>query len=312
MKNKFLQITSEIELALKNKLPVVALESAVITHGLPYPKNIELALDLEKTIRLEGAVPATIGFIKGQIHIGLNQTELEVLASSDKMRKISRRDFAIALAEELSGGTTVSGTLSAAYKAGIHVFSTGGIGGVHLNAPFDISNDLFTLAIIPMIVVCSGAKAILNLPATREVLETLGIPILGYQTNEFPAFYSSHSGLNVDMRVNSADEIANISKAHWNVGINSSILVAVPPPLKSETKTEQVTSALQAALLEVKKQKIHGPAVTPFLLNKMSELTNGASLQVNLDLLINNAKIAAQIAKVLMKPTTRSQRKKER
>lgn len=289
-------IGREVTLALQMGSPLVALESAVITHGLPHPQNVELARDVQSAVRNERATPATIGVLDGQVVIGLNDEGIDRLANSAHVRKISRRDFGIALARKESGGTTVSGTLIAARTAGIRVFATGGIGGVHRNSPYDISADLFELSRSPLIVVSSGAKAVLDLAATREMLETLGVPVIGYQTDEFPAFYSRHSGLPVDARADTPQEIAEIARLHWGSGIDSALLVVVPPPDESALSSEQVERAVGQALEEAQAQGIHGPAVTPFLLSRVGMLTGGGSLEANLGLLRNNARIAAQIA----------------
>jgi pseudouridylate synthase len=296
MNREYFSISDEINTALKNHRPVVALESAVITHGLPRPINLELAQEMENIVRLYGGVPATIALMVGIIKIGLSPSELERLASSKDSRKISPRDFGIALSKKINGGTTVAGTIFAASQIGIRVFATGGIGGVHRNSNFDISADLNMMSHEKMVVVCTGAKAILDLPATLEILETYGIPVIGYQTDEFPAFYSSHSGLNVDIKIESIEEISSLVKAHWACGNLNSVLITVPPPKEFEIDHLLVESALQAALAEANKLHIHGAATTPFLLQKMNELTGGLSLKANLSLLKNNAEIAAKIA----------------
>jgi len=290
---------SEAARAMRLGLPLVALETAVVTHGLPRPHNLLLAQSLERIVRENGAVPATIGLLDGKVHIGLEPEELSRLANTDGARKISRRDFGIALAREELGGTTVAGTLIAARLAGIRVFATGGIGGVHRNAPFDISADLPELGRSPLVVVCAGAKSILDLPATVEVLETNGVPIIGYQTAEFPAFYSRQSGLPVNVQVDSPSEAARIAQAHWNMGLESAVLVVQPPPAEAALPAEQVEEALRRALAEAEEQKISGAAVTPFLLDRVGSLSGGASLTANLALLENNARLAAQIAAAL-------------
>ncbi|HEY60990.1 MAG TPA: pseudouridine-5'-phosphate glycosidase [Anaerolineae bacterium] len=291
-----MKLSEIIDDAIKKNKPIVALESTVFTHGLPYPRNFKTALQLERVVRKTHAIPATIGIVNGCIHIGLSESEIETLAKSEHLRKISKRDFGIAIGKGLSGGTTVAGTITVANLVGIKVFATGGIGGVHRNAPFDISADLNTLANTPMIVVCAGAKAILDLPATIEYLETFGIPILGYQTNEFPAFYSSKSGLPIDIRVNSVTEVIKIAKAHWQIGLNSAILVTVPPPEEHAMPFDVANEAIKNALQDAVDNGIRGAAVTPFLLQRVSELTGSKSLQANLSLLENNARIAAEIS----------------
>jgi pseudouridylate synthase len=290
---------SDVAQALRHNLPVVALESAVITHGLPRPQNRELAQSLEQVVRGENAVPATIGLLDGKVHIGLSSSEVERLAMEDGARKISRRDFGIALAGRENGGTTVAGTLIAARLAGIQVFATGGIGGVHRNAPFDVSADLPELGRSPIVVVCAGAKSILDLPATVEVLETMGVPIIGYQTDEFPAFFSRSSGLPVNVRVETAQDVANIARAQWQLGLDTALLVVQPPPEESALASEEIEGAIADALAEAEQRAIHGSAVTPFLLSRVSHLSEGASLKANLALLENNARLAAKIAAAL-------------
>ncbi len=298
-------LSNEVVRALRAGLPVVALESAVITHGLPRPENLQLAQALEQTVRENNATPGTVGLLDGKVHVGMTTEQLDRLANENApkdgvptigVRKISRRDFSIALARKENGGTTVAGTLFAARKAGIRVFATGGIGGVHRNAPFDVSADLPELGRSPLVVVCAGAKAILDLPATVEVLETMGVAILGYGTDEFPAFYSRESGLRVNARVDSPKEVAQIAQAQWDLGLESALLVVQPPPVEAALPAAQVEGLIQQALEEALQQKISGAAVTPFLLERVSQLSGGASLQANLALLRNNARLAAKIA----------------
>jgi pseudouridine-5'-phosphate glycosidase len=280
-------------------LPLVALESAVITHGLPRPENLRLALALEATVREQGAVPATVGLLDGKVNIGLSRELLDRLANEEGARKISRRDFGTALARKENGGTTVAGTLIAACLAGIRVFATGGIGGVHRDAPFDVSADLPELSRSPVVVVCAGAKAILDLPATVEYLETVGVAVIGYETDEFPAFYSRQSGLPVNVRVNSAQEVAAIARAHWDLGLESTVLVVQPPPVEAALPAPEIEAAIQQALSEAREAGCTGAAVTPFLLERVGQLSGGASLKANLALLENNARLAAQIARAL-------------
>jgi pseudouridine-5'-phosphate glycosidase len=291
------RLAPDVARALTAKGPVVALETTVVTHGLPFPENINLARDMENQVRENGATPATIGVLAGEIHIGMSQVQLEKLAAAKPLRKISRRDFAATIARKESGGTTVAGTLIAAHTVGIRVFATGGIGGVHRDSHFDISTDLQELSRTPVIVVCAGAKSILDLPATMEMLETLGVPVVGYQTDEFPAFYARTSGLPVNVRVETPSEVTEIAKAHWNLGLNSAILVVVPPPADVALSEREIESAVQQALEEARTQGIRGQQVTPFLLARVSELTGRASLRANLALLLNNAQVAAHIAK---------------
>lgn len=294
-----ISISPEVDQARLQGLPLVALESAVITHGLPHPQNLALALDVEHEIRQAGARPATIALLNGRVRVGMNAVELETLAVLQPVRKISRRDFGIAIARGESGGTTVAGTLIVAHAAGLKVFATGGIGGVHRNAPFDVSADLPELSRSPLVVVCAGAKAILDLPATLEYLETVGVPVIGYQTNEFPAFFSPSSGMGVDARVDTPAEAAAIARAHWEMGLESAILVVAPPPAEAALAPEAVEGEIETALQEARDQGISGAAVTPFLLQRVNELSLGASLRANLALLRNNARIAAQIASAL-------------
>lgn len=282
---------------------LVALESAVITHGLPHPENLRLARALEQVVREHGATPATVAVMDGKIHIGLTESELERLGNQvvdqSEVRKISRRDFGIALARREFGGTTVAATLIAARMAGIRVFATGGIGGVHRDAPFDISADLPELSRSPVVVVCAGAKAILDLSATVEYLETMGVPVIGYGTDEFPAFYSSQSGLPVTVRVDSPQEVASIARTQWDLGLQGALLVVQPPPLEAALPAEEIEQVIQQALKEAQQAKIRGAAVTPFLLDRVSAISGGASLSANLALLQNNARLAAQIAVAL-------------
>ncbi len=297
MKHPNFQLSPEITRALNLGAPIVALESTVITHGLPRPQNLELARDMEKQIREHDATPATVALLDGKIRIGLSDEELVRLSESESTLKVSHRDFATAIVKKADGGTTVAGTMFAARMAGIHVFATGGIGGVHKESSFDISTDLRSLAEIPMIVVCAGAKAILDLPATLEYLETLGVPVVGYQTDEFPAFYSRESGLNVSARLDSPKEIADFAKAHWDLGMKGGVLVANPIPEKESISKSKLEPMIAKASAEAIQQGIHGQALTPFLLGRISELTKGKSLKANLALLLNNARLAAEIAK---------------
>ncbi|MBK8780419.1 MAG: pseudouridine-5'-phosphate glycosidase [Anaerolineales bacterium] len=297
MKHPNFQLSPEITRALSMGAPIVALESTVITHGLPHPQNLELARDMEKQVRDNGATPATVALLDGKIRIGLSDLELIRLSESESTLKVSHRDFATAIVKKADGGTTVAGTMYAANMAGIKVFATGGIGGVHKESAFDISTDLRSLAEIPTIVVCAGAKAILDLPATLEYLETMGVPVIGYQTDEFPAFYSRESGLGVSARLDSPEEIAEFAKAHWNLGMRSGILVTNPIPETESISKSKMEPIIAKASAEAIEQGIHGQKLTPFLLSRISELTKGKSLKANLALLLNNARLAAEIAK---------------
>lgn len=314
-----------------------ALESTVIAHGLPYPQNLEAARELEAIARAHGVEPRTIAIIGGEIKIGLSDAELQHLAQArdpspfdraqgglgQAVMKVSRRDIPVALAQKRDGATTVSATMFLARRAGIRVFATGGVGGVHrtvassqssvarqavsnlstdywrLTTAQDISADLLELAGTPVAVVCAGAKAILDLPATLEFLETHSVPVLGFQTDEFPAFYSRSSGLRVQARVDSARDAAKIIRAHWQLGNPSGVLVCVPIPQEDEIPREVIEPFIQRALGEAEEQKIVGSAVTPFLLKRLAELTQGTSVRANIALLKNNVAVAAEIAKAL-------------
>jgi pseudouridylate synthase len=295
-----LQVSAELERALRLNGPVVALESTVITHGLPHPQNLELARAMEAAVQSEGATPATIALLDGTIRIGLSDGELRRLAEAESPLKVSRRDFATAILKKASGGTTVAGTMLAARQAGIRVFATGGIGGVHKESPFDVSADLRALAETPMIVVCAGAKAILDLPATLEYLETLGVPVVGYRSDEFPAFYSRESGLKVGVRLDSPEEIAAFAKTHWSLGMDGAVLVANPIPPADAIAKSEIDPIIAGASREAQAGHIHGQDLTPFLLRRIHELTGGRSLQANLALLLNNARLAAGIAKAVI------------
>ena len=292
-------ISHEINRALNLSLPIVALESTVVTHGLPRPQNLSLARDMESTVREEGAVPATIAVLKGKVRIGMSEADLDELANTPKPRKISQRDFSIAAVKAENGGTTVAGTMFAAHQVGIKVFATGGIGGVHKESAFDISTDLQALASIPMIVVCAGAKAILDLPATLEYLETMAVPVVGYQTDAFPAFFSRDSGLKTSVTLGTPDEIVKLAQAHWETGMRSAILVTQPIPGGDEIPKPEMKKWIDQASKESIEKKIHGQDLTPFLLQRINELSGGRSLRANLSLLLNNARLAAQIAKSL-------------
>lgn len=292
----YYSVLPEVAEALEHGKPIVALESTVITHGLPFPENMKLAGELEADIRGLGCTPATIAILEGRIYLGVDQGQLEQLVHAKEALKVSLRDIAAAVCGGKTGGTTVAGTLAIAQASGIRVFATGGIGGVHRGAIFDVSADLQELARAQLVVVCAGAKAILDIPATLEVLETYGVPVLGYQTDSFPAFYSVSSGYPVSARVDSAEEVASLAQLHWRLGQTSAILVVVAPPQEVALKSEVVEAAIQMAMDDAHQLKIHGQAMTPFLLRRVSELTGGASMKANLGLLHNNARTAAKIA----------------
>jgi len=293
-----LSIKTPNEVREGNKMgkAVVALESTVLTHGLPRPQNLQLARDMEKTVRENGATPATIAFLDGCLHVGLTDSELERLANETDVLKVGPRDYATAMTNKACGGTTVAGTMLACKHADIKVFATGGIGGVHRDAPFDISADLQALGTIPMIVVCAGAKAILDLPATLEYLETMSVPVVGYGTTEFPAFYSRESGLDVSVNLETPQAIVDFAKAHWSTGLKSAVLVANPVPLADAISKSEMEPWITQANKEAHDKGIHRKALTPFLLGRINELTMGKSMSTNLSLLLNNARLAAQIA----------------
>ncbi|MCK6584791.1 MAG: pseudouridine-5'-phosphate glycosidase [Anaerolineales bacterium] len=291
--------SADVKRANKTHLPIVALESTVLTHGLPRPQNLQLARDMERAVREEGATPATIGFLDGYLHIGLTDAELERLANEKDPYKVGPRDFAAVITNEACGGTTVAGTMLACKHAKIRVFATGGIGGVHRESHFDISADLQALATIPMIVVCAGAKAILDLPATLEYLETMSVPVIGYGTEDFPAFYSRESGLEVTEKLDNPQDIVDFAKAHWDAGLQSAVLVANPVPEADAIPKSEIEPLIEQANKEVKEKGKHGKDVTPFLLDRLNELTKGRSMRANLSLLLNNARLAAQIARAL-------------
>lgn len=290
------KVAHEVDQAKRMGMPIVALESTVITHGLPWPENLHLALEMEKTVRKNGAVPATIAVMAGMIKVGLSATELENLAQDTTARKVSLRDFGAVLFQGGNGGTTVAATMFAAESQGIRVFATGGIGGVHRNAPFDVSADLMQLGRSPVLVVCAGAKSILDIAATVEYLETQGVPVMGYQTEDFPAFFSRKSGIKNHFQAQSPQEVAQIAKMHWEIGLKSGILLAVPPPEATALPFERMEEIISQALIEAEAEGVHGSALTPYLLVKVNQLSGGESLKANLALLLNNATVAAQVA----------------
>lgn len=300
-----MRVLPEIQHALTVGQPVVALESTVISHGLPWPHNLHIAQRMEAAIREHGAVPATIAFLQGELCIGLTGAEMQHLAQASGVWKVSRRDVAWVTARRLDGATTVAGTMLAAHRAGIRVFATGGIGGVHRSETpgalaTDISADLPELARTPVLVVCAGAKAILDLPATLEWLETHGVPVIGLGTRELPAFFARSSGLPLDMWVDAPAEVAALARAHWEThGFTSGLLVTAPCPESAARPFKVMETAIQQALAEARAQKITGKAVTPFLLGRVSALTGGESQTANLALLENNARQAALIAAAL-------------
>ncbi|HEX8127793.1 MAG TPA: pseudouridine-5'-phosphate glycosidase [Pyrinomonadaceae bacterium] len=294
-----LSLSPEVGEALKAGRPVVALESTVIAHGLPRPSNLETARRLEQIVRAEGATPATIAILGGLFCVGLNDSQLEHLATSDDVKKISRRDLALAAARGWDGATTVASTIWIAERAGLKVFATGGIGGVHRGQLPDVSADLPELARTRMVVVCSGAKSVLDLPATREWLETYGITVVGYGCDELPAFYLRRSGLPVDVRADTPQEAGAIARAQFELEKDGALLVCVPVPAASEVPADVLNESLEAALAEAEREGVSGRELTPFLLSRMSGQSGGATLRANIALLEQNARVAAQITKAI-------------
>jgi len=296
--NPYLEISKEIIEVLKNNKAVVALESTIISHGMPYPENVKMALKVEEIIRSEGAIPATIAILDGVIKIGLSHNEIEALAKAKNVYKVGKRDFSYVISKKLMGATTVSGTSLAASMAGIKIFATGGIGGVHRGATetFDISRDLEELSQVNICVVCAGAKSILDLGLTLEYLETKGVEVIGYQTNDLPAFYSRESGFEVNYRLDTPLEIASLLKTKWDLGLSGGVVIANPIPKEYSMDAKQINDAIDQALIEAKLTGIKGNEVTPFLLSKIKHITEGSSLESNIELVYNNARLAAQIA----------------
>jgi pseudouridylate synthase len=298
MHNLMLQFHPEVADALKNNQPVVALESTIIAHGMPWPQNKETALKVGSVIRKHGAIPATIAVMDGKICVGLSEDQLDTLAQSKDVLKLSRRDLPIALAQNKLGATTVASTMIAAKLAGIPVFVTGGIGGVHrgVNQTWDISADLQELMQTSVAVVCAGAKSILDLPKTMEVLETGGVPVIGYKTAEFPAFFSRKSGLAVDMNAQSAKEIAKMMKLKWDLGLQGGVLIGNPVPIEHALEAEKMEKWTAQAISEADTLQISGKKITPFLLERIRQLSGGDSLKTNIQLVLNNAELGAKLA----------------
>jgi pseudouridine-5'-phosphate glycosidase len=294
----YLDISKEVLDGLRYYQPIVALESTIISHGMPYPENIDTALSLEKIVRDNGAIPATMGIIKGRIKIGLSREEMEFLATSKDIIKTSKRDIPYVVGLGLSGGTTVATTMVFSQFAGIRVFATGGMGGVHRGADksFDISADLTELSITNVAVVCAGVKAILDIGLTLEQLETLGVPVIGYRTDDFPAFYTVNSGFKVPMRVDSPQDCAKVLKTKWDLNLDGGIIIANPIPKQYEAQRENIDSAIELALFDADKNGITGKAVTPYLLDRVKEITAGESLNANIALVKNNAELGSLIA----------------
>lgn len=299
----YLDINPEVADALKAGKAVVALESTIISHGMPYPRNVETARNVEKIIRDHGAVPATIAILKGRMKVGLSPDEIEYLGKSHDVIKCSRRDLPFILAKGLDGATTVAATMILAAMAGIRVFATGGIGGVHRGAQtsFDISADLQELAHTNVAVICAGAKSILDIGLTLEYLETFGVPVVGFKTNEMPAFYTSKSGFSVNYRVDSAAELAQAMKIKWDLGLNGGLVVANPIPAQYEMDSATINTAIEEALKQAEAEGVKGKDTTPYLLAKVKELTGGDSLESNIQLVYNNARLGAELAVELAK-----------
>ena len=298
-----ISLSPEVQEALAAGRPVVALESTIITHGMPYPKNVETALRVEQTVRATGAVPATCAIIGGKLKAGLSTAEIELLGRCGaEVPKASRRDISWLVSQGLDGATTVASTMIIAHLAGIRVFATGGIGGVHRGATntMDISADLQELARTPVAVVCAGAKSILDLELTLEYLETFGVPVLGYQTDEFPAFYTRQSGFRVDSRIDTPGAVARLLQTKWELGLQGGVIVANPVPEAYQLDPVVIEQAITAALADAEHAGIKGKAVTPFLLARVEQLTGGQSLAANIELVCNNARLAGEIAKQLV------------
>lgn len=298
MLKKYLEIHPEVQKALEEGKPVVALESTIISHGMPYPKNIEMAQNVSRIVRENGAIPATIAIINGVLKVGLTKEEIEFLGTSKDVVKASRRDLPFVISKKLNGATTVATTMILADLAGVKVFATGGIGGVHRGAQetFDISADLQELANTNVAVICAGAKSILDIGLTLEYLETNGVPVIGFGTDEFPAFYTRRSGFGVDYRVDSSLEVAEALKAKWDLNLKGGMVIGNPIPEQFEMDYDTITNAIETALREADENNITGKKVTPFLLDKVKTITAGQSLASNIELVYNNAKVAAQIA----------------
>ena len=302
--NKYLDVSPEVAAALAEGRAVVALESTIISHGMPYPQNVETALNVENIIRENGAVPATIAIIGGRLKAGLSKEEIEYLGNKGQgVNKASRRDLAVLVARGEDGATTVTTTMIIAHMAGIKVFATGGIGGVHRGAEttMDISADLEELGQTPVMVVCAGAKSILDLGLTLEYLETHGVPVIGYGTEELPAFYTRKSGFGVDYRIDTPEDLAAAFHASREMGLKSGMLVTNPIPEEYSMDADVIGAAIEKAVAEAKEQGIHGKATTPFLLAKIKDLTGGDSLDSNIQLVYNNARVAAKTAAALAK-----------
>ena len=301
MLKKYVEYSDEVKKAMEEGKPVVALESTIISHGMPYPQNIETAKACEEIIRENGAVPATTAIIGGKIKIGLSDEELEFMATSKDIIKASRRDFAYIASQGLNGATTVASTIIASRLAGIKIFVTGGLGGVHRHAEvtFDISRDLEELAANDIMIVCAGCKSILDIGLTLEYLETKGVPVFGYQTDYMPAFFTRKSEFKVDYNIKNPKEAAEAAKAQWELGLQGGILLTNPIPENDSMDEEKINTAIEKALVEAEEKGIHGKETTPFLLSKVLEVTEGKSLEANIALVKNNARLGAEVAKYL-------------
>ncbi|MGG0656588.1 pseudouridine-5'-phosphate glycosidase [Rummeliibacillus pycnus] len=298
---QYIELSAEVQKGKELGLPIVALESTIISHGMPYPQNVQTAREVEQILRDNGCVPATIALIDGKIKIGLSDEELEMFGNAKNVAKASRRDIGYLLATKQTGATTVAATMIASELAGIELFVTGGIGGVHRGAEttMDISADLEELATTKVGVVCAGAKSILDIGLTLEYLETKGVPVIGYGTNELPAFYTRQSGFDVNFRLDTPQEVADMLRTKWNLNLQGGAVIANPIPEKEALDHDFITNIIEKALAEAEEKHIHGKEVTPFLLGKVKELTEGSSLEANIALVKNNALVGAQIAKAL-------------
>jgi len=299
--NPYLEISEEVKSALAENKPLVALESTIISHGMPYPQNYETAKHVENTVRENGAVPATIAILNGKIKIGLSEDDLQILSNSGNILKASRRDIPVIVSQKLNAATTVSATMICAALGGLKIFATGGIGGVHRkgNESFDISADLTELAQTNIAVVSAGVKSILDIGLTLEYLETLGVPVIGYGTEEFPAFYTRQSGFKVNYRLDTPEQIGSMIKAKWELGLNGGVIVANPIPEEFSMDKSVIDNAIEEALAKADANGIKGKEVTPFLLAEIKNITGGSSLDSNIKLVLNNAKLAAKTAPFL-------------
>jgi pseudouridine-5'-phosphate glycosidase len=296
--NKYLEFSEEVQSALNENKPLVALESTIISHGMPYPQNYNTAKEVEDTVRANGAVPATIAILNGKIKIGLSEDDLQILSNSGDILKASRRDIPVIVSEKLNAATTVSATMICAALAGLKIFATGGIGGVHRDGylSFDISADLTELSKTNVAIVSAGVKSILDIALTLEYLETLGVPVIGYGTDEFPAFYTRESGYKVNYQLDTPEQIASMIKTKWELGLNGGVIVANPIPEEYSMDKNKIDNAIEEALKNADKKGIKGKDVTPFLLGEIKNITGGSSLDSNIKLVLNNAKLAAKIS----------------